>query len=451
MNQHSSTSRRDFLRTAAGLTLALTILPERFAGIDEASADASLSPNAWLTITPDGTITIVSPVAEMGQGTFTTTPVIIADELDADWSKVKPVLPPAWDEKKYGNPEYGMNFQTSASASVRGYYRPARFAGAQARRVLLDAVAARWNVPVGELSTGPSVVVHKGSGRRISYGEIAAFAKAPAELPKIEDKDLKDPASFRLIGTHVPRVEVPLKVTGAAKYGMDVQVPGMVYAAVLQSPYPGGSPQTVDDAAARKVAGVTGVIRLPEGVGVIGDTVEGTQAAKNLLKVTWSDAPGAHHDSERALEEFAAIGRDKSRAGISYAKEGDAKLAMAGAAKVYRGEYRTRYVYHAQMEPMNATAAVSPDGKSAEIWTGTQAASGLLNAVAKLLQTERSGITLHQHFLGGGYGRRGQIETPLDALRLAKAVGKPVKVIRSREDETAFGKFRPMTAHHIEA
>src|SRR3984957_19970878 len=440
MNQHSSISRRDLLGTAAGLTLALTILPEPFAGMDEAMADAPLSPNAWLTITPDGMITIVSPAAEMGQGTFTTLPAIIAEELDADWSKVKPILPPAWEEKKYGNPEYGMSFQTSASASVRGYFKPLRIAGAQARRVLLDAVAAKWNVPLAELSTQPSVVVHQSSGRRISYGEVAAFAKAPAELPKIEDKDLKDPATFRYIGKHVPRVEVPLKVTGAAKYGMDVQVPGMVYAAVLQSPYPGGSPQTVDDAAARKVAGITDVVRLPEGVGVIGDTVEGTQAAKNLLKVTWSDAPGAHHDSERALEEFAAIGRDKSRAGVVYTKEGDATAALAGAAKVYRGEYRTRYVYHAQMEPMNATAAVSPDGKSAEIWTGTQAASGLLNAVAHLLQTERSNLTLHQHVMGGGFGRRGHHETVLDAVRLAKAVGKPVQLISSREADLAFGK-----------
>src|SRR5258708_2361567 len=333
MNQHASINRREFLGTAAGLTLALTILPEPFGGMEEASAEASLSPNAWLTITPDGTITIVSPAAEMGQGTFTTIPVIIADELDADWSKVKPVLPPAWEEKKYGNPEYAMNFQTSASASVRGYFKPARIAGAQARRVLLDAVAAKWNVPVGELSTEPSVVVHKVSGRRISYGEIAAFAIAPSALPKIEDKDLKDPASFRYIGKDVARVEVPLKVTGKAQYGMDVQVPGMVYAAVLQSPYPGGSPQTVDDAAARKVPGIADVVRLPDGVGVIGNTVEGTQAAKNLLKVTWSDAPGAHHDSERALEEFAVIGRDKSRAGIPFAKAGDVDNALAGAAQ----------------------------------------------------------------------------------------------------------------------
>ena len=452
MTSHTRISRRDFLASTASLTLALTIAPECVFGLEEARADAPLSPNAWLTITPDGTVTIVSPAAEMGQGTFTTIPAIIAEELDADWSKVKPIFPPAWDDKKYGNPEYGMAFQTSASASVRGYFKPARLAGAQARRVLLDAVAARWNVPASELSTEPGAVLHMASGRRIGYGEIASFAKAPAELPKIDEKDLKDPKDFRLIGQHVPRAEVPLKVTGAAKYGMDVQVPGMVYAAVLQSPYPGGSPETVDGTAARKVAGITDIVKLPEGVGVIGDTVEGTQAAKNLLKVTWSgNAVGAHLDSERALEEFAAIGRDKSREGLAFTKDGDPKGAMAAAAKVYRGEYRTRYVYHAQMEPMNATASVSPDGKSAEVWTGTQGASGLLNAVAKLLATDRSKITLNQHFLGGGYGRRGQHETVLDAVRLAKAVGKPVKLIWSREDDIAFGKFRPMTAHYIEA
>src|SRR6202049_58957 len=391
-------NRRDFLAAAAGLTLALTVSPDPLAFIGEALADAPMSPNVWVTIATDGTITIVSPAAEMGQGTFTTLPAVLADELDADWAKVKPVFPPEWTEKKYGNPGYdNYAFQTSASFAVRGYFKAMRVAGAQARRVLIEAVAAKWGVPAAELSTEPSVVVHRASGRRISYGEIAAFAKAPAELPKIEDKDLKKPADWRYIGKDLPRVELPLKVTGAAKYGIDVQVPGMVYAAVLQSPYPGGRPEMVDDARARRGAGITDVVRLPEGVGVVGTSVEATQAAKNLLKVTWSDAPGAHHDSERALEEFAAIGRDKSRAGIAYTKDGDAKSAMASAAKVYRGEYRTRYVYHAQMEPMTATAAVSPDGKSAEIWTGTQAATGLLNAVAHLLETDRSKLTLHHH------------------------------------------------------
>jgi isoquinoline 1-oxidoreductase beta subunit len=394
---------------------------------------------------------VVSPAAELGQGTSTTLPAVVAEELDADWSKVVFASPPVWDEKVYGNPLIGI-FQTTASLATRGYFEPMRIAGAQARRVLLDAVAAKWNVAVDELATEPSVVVHAKSGRRIGYGEIASFATAPAELPKIEAKDLKSPAAFRFIGKDVPRRELPLKVTGAAKYAIDAQVPGMVYAAVLPSPYEGGAPDTVDDAAARKVAGVTDVIRLPHGVGIVGATVEGTQAAKKLLKVTWTSAPGARTDSERALEEFAAIARDRSRDGVLFTSVGDAKAAMASAVRVFRGEYRTRYTYHGQMEPLNATASVSQDGKSAEIWAGTQTPTGLLNEVAKLLGTDRSKITFHQHLLGGGYGRRGgPQDVVLDAVRLAAKAGKPVKLIWSREDDLAYGKFRPMTAHHIEA
>ena len=449
-------NRRDFLGAAAGLTFALTIAPDALSLIDEAFADAPDSsapyaPNVWLKIAPDGTITMVSPAAEMGQGSFTSLPVIIAEELDADWTKVRPVFPTDWDDKKYGNPGYNYTFQTSASASVTGYFTSLRIAGAQARRVLLEAVAGKWAVPVAELSTEPSVVMHKSSGRRIGYGEIAAFAKVPEKLPAIEEADLKPVGNFRLIGPDIARIELPLKVTGKARYGMDVQVPGMVYAAVLQSPYPGGAPVQVDDVRARAVPGVTDIFKLPGGVGVIGTTVEGTQAAKNLLRVTWSDAPGARLDSERALEDLGAIGRDKSRDGVAYEKTGDAKAAMTSAKSVFRGEYRTRYVCHAQMEPMNATAAVSGDGQSAEIWVGTQASTSLLNGVARLLQTERSKITLHQQFLGGGFGRRGNHETVYDAVRLAKAAGKPVKLIWTREDDLTFGKFRPMTAHHIEA
>src|ERR1051325_4839815 len=215
-------NRRDFLATTAGLTLALTLDPLALTG--EAAAETNFAPSTWITIGTDGTISIVSPAAEMGQGSFTTLPLIIAEELDADWSKVKPILPPTWDDKAYGNPAYGGTFQTSASASVHGYFKALRIAGAQARRVLLDAVAAKWNVPVGELSTEPSVVVHKASNRRMTYAEIASFAKAPADMPKIEDKDLKPSANFRLIGKDVPRAELPTKVTGKAVYAMDVQV-----------------------------------------------------------------------------------------------------------------------------------------------------------------------------------------------------------------------------------
>ena len=453
MTHAANIDRRDFLtQSAASLTLALTITADPLSCIGEAAADTPLAPNLWVTIATDGTVTIVSPPAEMGQGTFTTLAAVLADELDADWAKVKLVHPPVWDEKTYGNPEFFGFLHTVASMATRGYFKPMRKAGAQARRVLLDAAAAKWRVPVGELSTEPSMVVHRASGRRIGYGDIAAFAKAPAELPGIEDKELKSPADFRYIGKDLPRVDLPDKVTGAAKYGIDVQVPGMVYAAVLHVPYQGGAPVTVDDAAARRVSGITDVVRLPDGVGVVGTTVEATQAAKNLLKVTWSSAPSASYDSERALDEFAAIARDKSRAGLPYKPAGDAKAAMAGAAKTFRGEYRTRYVCHAAMEPLNATASVSADGKSAEIWAGTQSPTNVLSQIARLLQTERSNITFHQHVLGGGFGRRGSEQDVVhDAVRLSKAVGKPVKLIWSREEDIAYGKFRPMTAHSIEA
>lgn len=446
-------NRRGFLGTAAaGLTFAV-ILPAdpRHLVADSHASEASLAPNLWISIGADDTITIVSPAAELGQGSYTSLPLILAEELDADWSKVRMAQPPVWDPKKYGNPEYGGVMSTTSSFAVRGYFKPMRVAGAQARRVLIDAAAAKWDVPAAECTTEPSVVVHPASNRRLRYGDIAAFAAMPAELPRIDDKDLKLTSAFRLIGKDVPRVDVPAKVMGAAKYAMDVQVPGMVYAAVLQSPYYGGAPETVDDTKARAVPGITDVVKLPGGVGVIGNTVEATQAAKQLLKVTWSGAPAASYDSETALDEFAAIARDKSRTGVDYAKFGDVAGAMQGAAKVMRAEFRTRHTYHAQMEPLNATASVGSGGKSAELWVGTQGPSGLVTEVAALLQTTPDKITVHQHWLGGGYGRRSQNEVITDAVRLSIAVGKPVKLIWSREDDLRGGKFRPITLQYIEA
>ena len=450
---HRDISRRGFLKhSAAGLTFAFTLSADPRAIIGAAGAAAAPLASAWVTIATDGTISIVSPAFEMGQGTFTALAAVLADELDADWSQVKITPPPAWDETLYGNPQFQMRIHTVASMAVRGYFRPMRIAGAQARRVLLEAAAANWGVSIGELSTEPSIVVHEATNKRIGYGDIARFATLPAELPGIEDADLKPAARFRYIGKDVPRTELPLKTTGAAKYGIDAQVPGMVYAAVLHVPYQGGAPEIVDDAAARQAPGIIDVVRIPDGVAVVGTSVEDTQRAKNLLNVTWSNAPAATYDSERTLDLWAAIARDKSRAGVPNLPVGDAKAAMADAAKTFRGEYRTNYVCHAAMEPLNATASVGADGRSAEIWASSQSATELLNQVADLLQTERSNIIFHPHFVGGGFGRRGsEQDVVLEAVRLSKAIGKPVKVIWSREDDMAFGKFRPMTAHHIEA
>ena len=442
-------TRRDFVAGTAGLTFAFGLGGLGLAPAAEA-ADAPLWPNWWLSIATDGTITVMSPAAEMGQGSFTALPAIIAEELDADWARVQIAQSPM-DAQKYGNPWYNGSLSYSSSATVRAYYKPLRIAGAQARRVLLDAVAAKWDVPVAELSTEPSVVVHAPSGRRISYGEVAAFARAPAELPKVEEKDLKPLDRFRLIGADLARDEVPLKVRGAAQYAIDARVPGMIYGALLQSPYEAGAPDKIDDAKARQVPGILDVVKLPNGVGVIGTSVEATQAAKLALSVTWTDAPGASFDSEKFLEEFAAVARDKGKGGVDYFKAGDVDKAMPAAKTVMHAEYRTRHVYHAQMEPLNATASIAPDGKSAEIWIGTQSPSAVMNSIAQLLETTPDRITVHQHWLGGGYGRRSPADVGIDAVRLAKAAGKPVKLIWSREDDIKAGKFRPMTAHYIEA
>ena len=442
-------TRRDFVAGTAGLTFAFGLGGLGLAPAAEA-ADAPLWPNWWLSIATDGTITVMSPAGEMGQGSFTALPAIIAEELDADWARVQIAQSPM-DAQKYGNPWYNGSLSYSSSATVRAYYKPLRIAGAQARRVLLDAVAAKWDVPVAELSTEPSVVVHAPSGRRISYGEVAAFARAPAELPKVEEKDLKPLDRFRLIGADLARDEVPLKVRGAAKYAIDARVPGMIYGALLQSPYEAGAPDKIDDAKARQVPGILDVVKLPNGVGVLGTSVEATQAAKLALSVTWTDAPGASFDSEKFLEEFAAVARDKGKGGVDYFKAGDVDKAMPAAKTVMHAEYRTRHVYHAQMEPLNATASIAPDGKSAEIWIGTQSPSAVMNSIAQLLETTPDRITVHQHWLGGGYGRRSPADVGIDAVRLAKAAGKPVKLIWSREDDIKAGKFRPMTAHYIEA
>jgi isoquinoline 1-oxidoreductase beta subunit len=447
-------NRRDFLGAAAtGLTLTLTLAADPRLPGATARGEAPLAPNVWLTIAADGAITIVSPASELGQGTSTTLPAVLADELDADWSKVDFVTPPGWNDAAHGNPGWGHIFNTTSSLATRGYFMPMRIAGAQARRVLLDAAAATWGVPVAELTTEPSVVVHDKSKRRLAYGEIAAFAKAPAELPKIGEADLKAPAAFRYIGKDLPRRDVAAKTTGAAKYGIDVHVPGMVYAAVLHSPYQGGEPDSVDDAAARTTAGVADVIRIPGGVAVVGGSVEATQAAKRKLKVTWTAAPAGELDSERSLDDYVAIARDTRREGTPWRPIGDARAAMQTAATVYRSEvYRTRYVYHGQMEPMNATVSVSPDGKSAEVWAGTQSPSLLLNDVAEALKIPRQNVTFHQHLVGGGFGRRGgPQDAAVEAALIAKAVGRPVKLIWSREDDIAMGRFRPMTAHYMEA
>jgi isoquinoline 1-oxidoreductase beta subunit len=449
-------SRRAFTKSAAGLKLSFAIssmIPKQVAG---ALAESRAKSNAWVTIGVDNKVTIFCPAVEMGQGVLTSLPLILAEELDADWSTVKCEFAPI-NPKIYGNPGHpvfpGAQL-TSASASVHGYFMPLRIAGAQTRRVLIDNVAAAWNVPAGELSTDNGFVFHKASERKISYGDIAKFAKAPDEPPKITEADLKSPAQFKLIGRRdIGRVDVPSKVNGAARFGIDVEVPGMVYASVLQAPMEGAKAEVLNLNEVSVIGGVIKVVPLAFGVAVIGESVEATQAARNALKVKWDTAGtvAANSDSNADKEAYARLGRDSSAKAITYYKVGNADAALGNAAKVLEATYWTEYLYHAQMEPMNAVAQVADDGLSAQIWTGTQFGTPAVNAISRILKTTPDKIKVNLQMLGGGFGRRIGPDATIQAAILSNLIKKPVKLLFTREDDVAAARPRPMTHHVLRA
>jgi isoquinoline 1-oxidoreductase subunit beta len=450
-------SRRSFMAGAAGLTFAMMAdkTPPSEAAA-EAPARSGTAFNAWVSIAPNGSISIISPAAEMGQGSMTSVPLILAEELDADWSKVVIVPAPPID-RLYGNPGFGGVMHTASSAAITGFFMPLRIFGAQVRAVLLDNAAKHWNVPVAELSTEPSTVVHAKSGRRLSYGDIAAFAELPASAPEITPANLKKSADFRLIGHDVMRIDLPPKVNGSAQYAIDVQLPEMIYGAVLRSPVEGGAPDKFDDAAARAVQGIIDVVRLPYGVGVLAQTPWAAFQAKSTLEssVTWRrTGNGWGFDSSKGLEAFATDARNLDLpTTVDWFKQGDAEAELAKAATLLEAEYRCRYAYHAQMEPLNAVASVAPAGDGAEVWCGTQYPTAALAATARALSVPADDIKLNYTLLGGGFGRRGDFdqEFVVDAVLLSKHAGRPVKVLWTREDDLHNGHFRPISAHYLRA
>jgi isoquinoline 1-oxidoreductase beta subunit len=436
-------SRRAFLGGSAGLAFAFTL------GVSEkAQAQAASGRlNAYVSIAPDGTITIQQPVAEMGQGISTGLPLIVAEELDADWSKVKVVQSPV--DPAYHHPIFKAQYVV-ASISTLGYWTPLRMAGAQARRTLINAAAEKWGVPAAELTTEPSTVVHAASGRKMSYGEIASFAIPPATPPAIDaTKDLKKPGEYRLLGKGVPRVDVPAKATGAAKYGIDARVPGMAYATFVRPPVRGSGPASSNAADVKKLPGIVDVVTLDHGVAVVGETFAAVSKARKQLKVTWrAGLPGDAINTDKDLETYLGDGRDPKRVGVEWKSKGDPAKAIGGAARTVSREYLSDHVYHAQMEPMNATADVRRDG--VDIWVGTQAPTRTVLDVAKALGTTPDMVRVHQQYLGGGFGRRATVEASVDAALISKTVSRPVKLILSREDDLLAGTFRPMTSQRLD-
>jgi isoquinoline 1-oxidoreductase subunit beta len=455
--RNADISRRGFMIGAAGFTFAVASrLPVGTA--EAAGKDTVLSP--WVTISTDDTVAIMSPAAEMGQGSLTSLPLILAEELDADWSKVRIVVAPPNDEL-YRNPAFGYMY-TAGSNAVTAYFKDLRRFGAQVRKVLVANAARHWNVPVDELITEPNVVVHAKSGRRLSYGEIAAFAEVPGKAPEVAESELKKTDQFRLIGKDVMRVELPQKVNGTAQYSIDVQVPGMLYGAILRAPVEGAAPDTIDEVATASALATTTAIRsgsvqtvrLPYGVGVIAETPWAAFAAKDALKVTWTRTGKAWgFNSERALNDFAAAARDMSQPTKLWAKEGDAVAALQNAATVVDGEYRNDLVYHAQMEPLNAVASVSPAGDACELWCGVQSKTIAVTVAASALKIAPDKITYHDMLMGGGFGRRGHRDEEYvhDAVVLSNAVKKPVKVMWTREDDVRNGRFNPLSVHYLRA
>src|SRR3954470_20836183 len=447
-------SRRQVMIGAAGMTFAIAA-PNSVKATALSGEGPRSAMNPWISIATDGTITIMSAATEMGQGSMTSLPLIIAEELDADWDRVV-IVPAPVNEKIYGNPGFGGMMYTAGSNAVTSYYRPLRMIGAQVRRVLLDNAARKWGVPVEELTTEPNVVLHAKSGRRLSYGEIAVFAEVPAKAPDIKPEDLKKPANFRLIGQDVMRIELPLKVSGKATYGIDVQVPGMLYGTVLRAPVEGSVPDKIDEAKAKAIPGVTAVIRLPHGVGVVAQTAWAAFSARQSLigSVTWSRTGVAWgFDSDKASYSFAADSKNPSRAARDWSAQGNARGEFQKAASVLEGEYRCDYAYHAQMEPLNAVASVAPAGDAVEIWAGTQSQTTATEAPAKLLGIPREKVKLHDLLMGGGFGRRGNrdVDFIIDAVMLSKDSGRPVKVMWTRDDDVHNGRFRPLSAHYLRA
>lgn len=448
-------TRRTFLGGAAGLTFAVALGPRGFVLISPAQAAARESRiGAWVRISPDNRITIITPAAEMGQGSMTGVPIALAEELDADWSQVTLEMAPA-EPEIYGYVSWGgrRSMGIYGSRAVMMYFDQMRIAGAQVRKVLLGAAAGKWGVDPAQLTTEPSAVVHKPGGLRMTYGEIAAFAEMPPEMPEVSKADLKPRSEYRLIGKAVPRRDIPGKVDGSAQYSIDVRVPGMVYASTVHSPVQLGRPKQWNDDAIRSMPGVVDVVPLEHGVAVVASTFEQVLTARKALEVVWAEgAPAQGYDSEPTLmSTYETIAGDGNAASETVGGRGDVDSAFAQAARVYKASFRSDYGYHAQMEPLNAVARFNAKDGTLEVWEGTQAPGASRQRLAQALGLDAAKVIHHQQYLGGGFGRRSINDYTIEAALVARATGRPVKLIWTREEDLAYGMFRPQALQCVEA
>lgn len=435
MSEILKLDRRDFLKLGAiagsGLVLGVYVHREK----PWAEAASPFHPNVFVQIDPDETVRIWVHKSEMGQGVRTALPMIVADELDADWSHVEVVQADAHPEK------YGRQM-TVGSRSVRGgAWLPLRKAGAAARAMLVGAAAATWDVDPATCRTENGRVLHDASGRALTYGELSVAA---ARLPVPADPELKNPAEFRFIGKHMPRIDTPEKITGAAIYGMDVRVPDMLFATVVHSPVFGGSVKSFDDQRARSVSGVKEVVQLSRGVAVVAEHTWAAFQGAEALDITWE--PGNFSmDSADIRQSFL---RQSQEPGAVARNDGDVGAALQQAARRIEATYEVPYLAHATMEPMNCTADVRRD--RCEIWAPTQNPQGSQSAAAKIAGLPLDDVTVHVTYLGCGLGRRARTDFIEDAVETSMKVGRPVQVVWTREEDMQQDFYRPATFNRFE-
>lgn len=439
-------SRRSFVKgllAGSGLTLFLAYTPDGFrvlAAEEIKKTDLKdLILNAWIGITPEDLITITVSQSEMGQGVYTSIPMIVADELEADWKTVRFQAAPAADE--YKNPIWGMQ-STGGSTSIRHLHDLLRRAGAAGREMLLQAAAQTWGVPRTECRAEKGAVRHPGSGRSMPYGQLAAAA---SKLPIPKNPPLKDPAQLRFIGQPLPRLDLPEKVSGKARFGIDTFIPDMLYASVARPPVFGAKEKSSDPDAARKIKGVEQVIRIGRGVAVCARSFEAARRGRSALVIQWDG--GSQPDLDNAFVQKTLLEHLK-QTGVEARNDGDVRKALASAAKKMESVYLLPYLAHATMEPMNCTAWVRKD--RCDVWVPTQSQTGAQQTAAMLAGLDPKKVHIHTTYLGGGFGRRAETDVVEEAVAVSKAVGKPVKVLWTREEDIHHDFFRPGNCCRIE-
>jgi isoquinoline 1-oxidoreductase subunit beta len=437
-------SRRFFLKAGAtsggGLVLSFG-LPAHI-GDALAGAPSSFTPNAFIRIGSGGSVTLTMPYVEMGQGTYTSIPMLIAEELEVDLSQVRleHALP---DETLYGNPYLGGVQATGGSTAIRAVWEPLRQAGATARVMLTAAAAKRWNVEPSSCRAERGEVVHPPSGRRVTYGALAGDA---AQVPIPEKVMLKNPKEFKLVGRPAKRLDAPSKVNGTAVYGIDAKPHGMKIATLVQSPVFGGRVKSVDDTQAMRVKGVRQIVRLDDAVAVVAAHMGAAKKGLAALIVQWDDGPNAAlttediaHDLEKGVLSPGAVAQNV----------GDVATAIANAATRVEAIYQVPFLAHAAMEPMNCTVLVQKD--SCEVWVGSQVTARAQAAAAKATGLPLDKVVVHNHFIGGGFGRRLEIDGVIRAVQISQHVNGPVKVVWTREEDIQHDMYRPYFVDRLSA